>query len=224
MTEPENTNQDAIAFWENRYQERPQIWSGKANAALVAVASSLIPGRALDLGSGEGGDSIWLAEQGWTVTGIDISTTALARAAEHAASRSNQAHGAGRELVAAISWQQADLAEWQPTEEFDLVSACFLHSPVAFPREEVLRRAAQAVAPGGHLLVVGHASFPSAHQPHHDEPPLPTPDEVVESLQLAEGWTTVLSETRSREATGPDGQPMVLDDAIVLVRRAAGVA
>ncbi|MGD8166040.1 class I SAM-dependent methyltransferase [Herbiconiux sp. P16] len=257
---------DATTFWEGRYREREQIWSGRPNRALVDVVEALtvMPGRALDLGSGEGADSIWLAEQGWRVTGVDISATALSRAGEHASDR---------EVADRITWVQADLASWIPPTGFDLVSACFLHSPVAFPREEVLRRAAGAVAPGGHLLVVGHAGFPpwsrdahgandvrddrdgdpargehdadaahgehdadrahgarhahgndgthgQGHQHGHDDGELPTPEQVRESLALPEGaWDTVIAENRSREATGPDGQSAVLDDAILLLRR-----
>jgi SAM-dependent methyltransferase len=276
---------DATTFWEGRYREREQIWSGRPNRALVDVLDSIgvTPGTALDLGSGEGADSIWLAEQGWTVTGVDISTTALSRAEVHASDRG---------VAERIDWQQADLAEWIPSAEYDLVSACFLHSPVAFPREEVLRRAATAVAPGGYLLVVGHASFPSwsrdasgeaddgaadahghegdenrapdadqhehghgrgdaassapggsahthrhghdeaasaapagsarTHRHGHDDGELPTPEQVRTSLALpADAWDTVVAENRSREATGPDGQSAVLDDAILLLRRRA---
>ncbi|WP_382310148.1 class I SAM-dependent methyltransferase [Herbiconiux sp. UC225_62] len=286
----ENTETDATAFWEGRYRERDQIWSGRPNQALVDVVEPLAvtPGRALDLGSGEGADSIWLAEQGWQVTGVDISATALARAGVHASDRG---------VAERIDWVQADLATWIPSPGYDLVSACFLHSPVAFPREEVLRRAAAAVAPAGYLLVVGHASFPPwsrhadndeadeaapghahahardesrghehddageaapghadeydesrrrehddageaapghaherrghehddgeaapAHEHGHDD--LPTPEQVRESLALPEGaWETVIAESRSRAATGPDGQSAVLDDAILLLRR-----
>jgi SAM-dependent methyltransferase len=208
-------DQDAVDFWEDLYQQRDRIWSGRANHALVVVAETLAPGRALDLGSGEGGDSMWLAERGWQVTGIDISETALARAAAEARSRGLPE---GR-----ITWLQRDLSEWQPEGEFDLVSACFLHSPVEFPRERVLRRAAGAVAPGGALLVVGHAAFPSwSNTPHHEQPVLPTAQEVFESLELAAaGWRVEISEARSREATGPDGQHGHLDDAVLLVRRIA---
>jgi SAM-dependent methyltransferase len=242
--EPSET--EATAFWEGRYRERDQIWSGRPNRALVDVIGSadIAPGRALDLGSGEGADSIWLAEQGWQVTGVDISATALGRAAAHSSDR-----GIAGDT---ISWVHADLAEWSAEREsFDLVSACFLHSPVAFPREEVLRRAAGAVAPGGYLLVVGHAAFPPWSATHHgdadagadadrapaghgeghgteggghshDHDDLPTPAHVLESLSLPEGtWETVIAENRSREATGPDGQTAVLDDAILLIRRRA---
>ncbi|NQX34413.1 methyltransferase domain-containing protein [Herbiconiux sp. VKM Ac-2851] len=208
-------NTDPTAFWEELYQQRERVWSGKANAALVAVAGGLAPGRALDLGCGEGGDSIWLAEQGWTVTGVDISATALARAASHAASRGVDADR--------IEWVRADLSEWRPSGEYDLVSACFLHSPVAFPREQVLQRAALPVASGGHLLVVGHAEFPNwsgTREGGHEHPELPTAQEVFDSLELPEDeWEIVIAEPRSRDAVGPDGQEAVLVDSVLLVRR-----
>ena len=71
--------------WEERYRSKPNIWSGNPNAQLVAEAADLPPGRVLEVGSGEGADALWLAQRGWQVTGVDISTTALQRAAEHAA-------------------------------------------------------------------------------------------------------------------------------------------
>src|SRR5699024_221640 len=67
-------------YWDGRYGSQERMWSGRANDALVELAGGLTPGRALDLGSGEGADSIWLAQQGWSVTGIDISTVAVERA------------------------------------------------------------------------------------------------------------------------------------------------
>ena len=73
---------EAAQYWEERYSTATQVWSGRANASVVAVASELTPGTALDLGCGEGGDSLWLAEQGWRVTGVDISPTAVRRGAD----------------------------------------------------------------------------------------------------------------------------------------------
>lgn len=212
---------DATTFWEGRYQESTRIWSGNPNVALVDAVGSLIrdhgmtPGRALDLGSGEGADSLWLAENGWRVTGMDISRTALSRAAEHATER-----GIGDDRV---TWVHADLSTWQPgaSERYDLVSACFLHSPVEFPREEVLRRAASTVAPGGVLLVVGHATFPAGSRAQHEgHTHLPTLEEVEASLALpTEDWTTLVSELRTREGRGPDGTTITLDDAVLVLRR-----
>jgi thioredoxin reductase len=65
--------------WEHRYGGE-QIWSGNPNGTLVHEAAGLPPGRALDVGAGEGADAIWLAEHGWEVTANDIARPALDRA------------------------------------------------------------------------------------------------------------------------------------------------
>ena len=105
--------------------------------------------------------------------------------------------------------------------EFDLVSAQFLHSPGDMPRERILRTAAGAVAPGGVLLVVGHAEHPMGeHAPDHDVH-LPTAREVLDSLELPEDeWEVQVCEEYERPHTGPDGEPSVRRDTIVKVRRA----
>ena len=203
--EPASTQE----FWERLYSERDQVWSGRVNAVLEREAQHLAPGRALDLGCGEGGDALWLAERGWDVTAIDIAQTALDRGAAEAARRG---------LV--VDWRCADLAERLPRGPYDLVSAQFLQSPVALPRIEVLRRAADEVAQGGALLVVGHAAPPpwSDHQP--DPSLMPTAAEVVAQLGLPEAaWEVVRAEQVARPATGPDGQGAELVDSVVLLRR-----
>src|SRR5438067_5151555 len=69
------------ADWDMRYGEREgAMWSGRPNGRLVAEIADLTPGRALDVGCGEGADAIWLARRGWTVTAIDISDVAVRRA------------------------------------------------------------------------------------------------------------------------------------------------
>lgn len=207
---------DLEEHWNQRYAERERIWSGRPNAALVDAVGGLAPGRALDLGCGEGADSIWLAEQGWTVTGVDVSTTAIERARAEAAQRDLR-----------ITWVAADLAEWDPEEEFDLVSACFLHSRIEFPREEVLRRLAGRVPSGGHLLVVGHAEPPPwfrAHE-HEGEEAAPHdhgfrgPEQELEALALGEEWEPLTVALRERQATGPDGEDAVLRDSVLLLQR-----
>ncbi|MDN3495216.1 methyltransferase domain-containing protein [Planococcus sp. APC 4015] len=80
--DPDEHGGDPEQYWEHRYADR--MWSGKPNATMVDIVSRLTPGRALDLGCGEGADTIWLAEHGWDATGIDISPTAVARARQAA--------------------------------------------------------------------------------------------------------------------------------------------
>lgn len=203
----------AERFWDDRYRVSDRIWSGNPNAVLVREVGTMTPGGALDLGCGEGADAVWLARQGWRVTGVDISRVALDRAAEHA-------RDAG--VADRIDWQRHDLAVSFPAGAYDLVSAHFLHSEVEFPRERVLRAAAAAVAPGGVLLIVGHADFPSWHPHPHPEVHFPAPDEVLRSLELPDGeWTVLLSEEHEREMTGPDGQPALRRDNALKLRREA---
>jgi 2-polyprenyl-3-methyl-5-hydroxy-6-metoxy-1,4-benzoquinol methylase len=134
--------------WDERYSSQDKVWSGNPNPQLVAEASELTPGTALDVGCGEGGDVIWLARHGWTVTGADFSAAGLARAARHA----EQAGVADR-----TDWWQVDARTFSPGgRSFDLVSTHYLHPPDS-GMVEVTRRLAEAVAPGGHLLIVGHA-------------------------------------------------------------------
>lgn len=136
------------ASWEERYSGEEKIWSGNPNPQLVAEVTGLAAGTALDVGCGEGGDVIWLARQGWRVTGADFSANGLARAARHA----ERAGVADR-----TDWWQVDARTFAAGgRSYDLVTTHFLHPPDG-GMVEVTRRLAEAVAPGGHLLVVGHA-------------------------------------------------------------------
>ncbi|MGW5452173.1 class I SAM-dependent methyltransferase [Nocardia sp. NPDC003979] len=211
MTE---TTPTAEQFWEDFYRERDQIWTGNANATLVREATDLTPGTALDLGCGEGGDAIWLATRGWRVTAVDVSATAMQRGAQHAT-----------DAGVSIEWQRHDLMETFPEGTFDLVSAQFLHSPVERPdeRARILRRAAEAVAPGGSLIVGGHAGWPTwaADNPPHAVH-FPTIDEVIEQLDLAPGrWQVETADFVTTPSTSPDGVAGERSDSVVRVRRLA---
>src|SRR5699024_1784509 len=115
---------------------------------------------------------------------------------------------------------EADLATWEPTGQYELVAASFLHSRLEFPRTAVLRRAAAAVAPGGHLLVISHAAPPpwAEELDEHTHHFLDPPQEVAE-LDLPSHWPPGLAEDRGRPAPGPDGEETELTDAVVLLRR-----
>jgi SAM-dependent methyltransferase len=203
----------AEQYWEERYRDEGRIWSGRPNALLVREVGGLEPGTALDLGCGEGGDAIWLAAQGWRVTAVDVSATALRHGADHA-------REAG--VAARIRWERHDLSRSFPEGSFDLVSAQFLHSPVAADgeREEILRRAAGAVARGGTLLVVGHAGWPSWQETPSFEYHFPTTAEVLDALGLEPGqWVVELEEVVERDLPDPDGRPGRREDNVLRVRR-----
>src|SRR5215212_487186 len=105
--------------WNQRYAGSNQIWSGQPNQALVTEVSELPPGRALDVGCGEGADAVWLAQRGWDVTGLDVSGVALDRARLHA-----------RDAGVVARWVRAGLVEaGLPDRGFDLVSAQYSCTP-----------------------------------------------------------------------------------------------
>ena len=210
------------AFWEARYGERDKIWSGRVNAVLAEVAGSLRPGRALDLGCGEGGDVVWLAEQGWDAVGVDISPTAVRRGQAAAEDRGL----AGRARFVALDLGDPRSLSGTAAEgvgEFDLVSASFLQSPVELDRTRILRAGAGLVAPGGHILVTSHAAPPPWASPEHLAAFRPiTPESELAALDLeSASWEPAVAEIRTRAATSPDGEPAELLDCVVLIRRIA---
>ncbi len=209
------TATEAERFWEERYRSHERMWSGRANVRLVDVVAPLAPGRALDLGCGEGGDAVWLACRGWNVSAVDVSATALERTAAAAAA-------AGVEDR--VSVEQHDLGRSFPAGTFDLVSAQFLQSPVALPRTEVLRAAAGALAERGLLLIVEHASVPPWASERHRGRRFPTPEQALARLELdLRAWDTECLGSPERQMTGPLGEQATVRDNVIALRRRRGV-
>ncbi|RBY85759.1 bifunctional 2-polyprenyl-6-hydroxyphenol methylase/3-demethylubiquinol 3-O-methyltransferase UbiG [Blastococcus sp. TF02A-30] len=201
------TNRDS---YDELYRSAPAVWSGRPNGPLVAEAGGLPPGRALDAGSGEGGDALWLAERGWRVTAVDFSPVALERGAAAAAARG---------LADRIEWRHADLDGWTPPERaFDLVTAHYLHATWT-DRDRMFRGLAAAVAPGGTLLVVGHRHGEGWGHGHAHEPgALYTAEEVAAVLDPAE-WTDVVTETRDRDPDAAHRTGNPVPDTVLVARR-----
>lgn len=136
-------------FWDERYGGSKSVWSGQPNPQLVAESAGMKPGRALDVGCGEGADSLWLAQKGWQVLAVDFSRTALRKAREHASKQ---------DFPGSITWDHRDLMLWTPPiGSFDLVTAQFMHLPHE-DREPLFMRLAASVDVGGSLLIVGHSA------------------------------------------------------------------
>jgi 2-polyprenyl-3-methyl-5-hydroxy-6-metoxy-1,4-benzoquinol methylase len=194
--------------WEERYSGEDTIWSGDPNPQLVAEVSALTPGTALDVGCGEGGDVVWLARQGWRVTGADFSANGLARAARHAAA-------AG--VADRTDWWQVDARRFAAEgRSFDLVASHFLHPPDG-GMVQVTRRLADAVAPGGHLLVVGHApseAFARLTAAHRGA--MFVAEELLPGLP--DGFEPLVVEQRPRTAVR-DGVAHAVHDSTLLARR-----
>ena len=133
--------------WDRRYAASDHVWTSEPDALLVELAGSLTTGNALDLGSGEGRNACWLAAQGWQVVAVDASKVALERVAARA-----EKEGSAERVRCVL----ADLVDFVPDEgAFDLVVVSNLHLEPAL-HSTVFDRAKAALAPGGHVFVVGH--------------------------------------------------------------------
>ncbi len=140
------SSRDRQQRWNERHAARAPIESIEPDPTLVETCADLTPGRALDLGTGDGRNAIWLALHGWQVTAVDFSDVALERARV----------AAGISGATGIEWQQQDLLEWRPPEaSFELVVLVFIQLPLD-ERRAVYGAAAAAVARQGTLLVIGH--------------------------------------------------------------------
>ena len=181
--------------WDERYADAP-VWSGRPNGALVAEVEHLAPGRALDVGCGEGADAVWLAEGGWRVTAVDVSAVAVERGRAAASS-------AGLE----IDWRVAGLLDLDPGSTHDLVSAQY-PALRRTPDQAAERALLGAVAPGGTLLVVTHADVDRAAALEHGF----DPDEYVGHGQVraaldaaGQAWVVEVDERRQRHVEGGGG-------------------
>lgn len=202
------------ASWDARYAGSELVWSTEPNAWVVAELAGRVPaGDALDLATGEGRNAIWLARQGWRVTGVDFSQAGLDKAARLAAG----AAGAAAE----ITWLRADLLDYLPEPgRFDLVLVCYLQL-VAAQRSPIIRRAARALASGGELLVIGHdlANLTDGVGGPQDPSVLFTPADILadtDGIDGIDGLEVLRADTLARPVPGADRDAL---DAVVRLRR-----
>ncbi|MEU0411516.1 class I SAM-dependent methyltransferase [Streptomyces griseorubiginosus] len=201
-------NPEVRAEWDNRYADRPQLWSGRPNGALVAEVAGLTPGRVLDVGCGEGADAVWLARGGWDVTALEVSGVALERAAGHA-----------RDAGVTVRWIHAELTEAAlPPGSFDLVSAQYpalLRTPDAAAERALLA----AVAPGGVLLVVHHAGMDTQHAHDSEFDPADYVWPAMIAALFDDDWEVEVDEQRPRPAPEGGAGAHHTDDVVLRARR-----
>lgn len=204
---------DAQTFWDDVHRRRDRDRPGAPHVHLEDRLAAVPPGRALELGCGDGADAIWLAKRGWQVMAVDISPVILEFGAE-------QAKRAG--VAEQIDWQPADLAEWSPDGSYDLVCSFFLHTPEGLDRVDAFSRAAVRLRPGGTLLLVGHLTLaPWAWDPD-DTSGLQGAKALAGALSLDPAtWRTLLAEDRSRTVHHSDGRRAEVVDAVLHVERLA---
>jgi SAM-dependent methyltransferase len=216
-------------YWEQHWRQGDggAMSASPPNPYLATELAGLTPGTALDAGCGAGAEAVWLAAQGWRVTAVDISATALAQAAARAADS-----GTSDRVV----WVEADLSVWHPAERFDLLTTHYAHP--AMPQLDFYARVADWVAPGGTLLIVGHLASDAGDAPGHGhghaqhsghgaghagvEPPAEASVRAsdVAALLGDRGWQVVTADERRRTVAGDREEAASLHDVVVrAVRR-----
>lgn len=194
--------------WDERYRGATLLWTERPNQLLVEQVSGLQPGRALDLGTGEGRNAVWLAEQGWRVTAVDFSQVALERGAKIA-----QRNGVD------IEWVKADLTQYRPpAATFDLIVILYLHlAPDA--RRSVLEQAVRGLRPGGRLLVIGHdvENLAAGHGGPQEPSILYTPDRIMAELP---GLTVARAQTVKRQVEAHGGVTAAVDTLVLAIKPA----
>ena len=134
------------SLYEGGLKSVPTI-TREPNALLAKTVAGRRPGRALDLGVGDGRNAIMLAERGWSVTGVDLTAAAVAHAKSNAAARNVSID------VVASDLEVYDFGK----DRWDLIASLYLHGWHDRSRTDVAARLFNALAPGGLLIIEGLA-------------------------------------------------------------------
>ncbi|MBF4514094.1 class I SAM-dependent methyltransferase [Plantibacter sp. VKM Ac-2885] len=193
-------------YWEAHWAAGQGTSGLPVHPALDSELADLVPGTAIDAGSGEGAEAAWLAANGWTTTAVDISAHAITRA------NTRPTPSIGRGTVA---WVEADLTVWEPDQQVELVTTFYAHPSMS--QHAFYERISQWVAPGGTLLIVGHHHDGGHGQPHPEN--AVTGPEQIRALFDHSAWIVHTAETRERTVTVPGGSSITLRDVIARVER-----
>ncbi len=181
-------------LWSKTLSERPdKVAQRPPNGHLTAEIDGFEPGLALDAGCGHGAEAVWLAAHGWQVTAVDFSAAALAQGRA-------TAEAAGSDIAGRIEWVEADLGAWIPEAgRYDLVASLFVH--IAGPVAAMVGRLADAVAPGGTLLLAGHQPIdPATGEPTPAAGQVQISAESVTAVLDSDRWELIVAEERPRAA------------------------
>ena len=196
--------------WETRAQEAPHEGS---DDLLKMTLEDVEPGRALDMGCGDGSDAVWLARRGWRVTGVDFSGKAVESARQRAS-----------EAAVDVEFIVADAATHQPRVRYDLITSFYIHLPPD-NRAAMLSNMRATLKPGGKLLFVSHdRSTPPPGWSNADLETLTSVEEVVSELRGLEIERAEVVEHGEQFAHDPQGhgEHGQVSNSTVVVARTKG--
>lgn len=197
--------------WDARYEGSELVWSAGPNTFVVERVAPFPSGRALDVACGEGRNALWLAEQGWDVVGIDFSEVGIAKARRIADHRGVD-----------VDWRVGDVTDPSAvTGAFDLVLVAYLQLPRP-TLDAVLGHLTDRVAPGGHLLVIGHHAdnLERGCGGPPDQGLLHDPDHIA--ALLAGAGLVIVEASEVHRTVGTEEGERTAIDSLVLGRRPDG--
>lgn len=195
--------------WNTRYATKDLIWTAGPSPRFAEEVSSLAPGKALDLAAGEGRNALWLAEQGWHVTAVDLSDVAIdkARGLAHA-----------RKLADQLDLHVCDLRHYAfASGSYDLVAIIYLHMPWS-DLSKILEKAAASVADGGTFLLLGHdlANISQGFGGPRDPDFLYTSDQIIATI--GNNFRIEKAQRVERSVETTDGPKVAVDCLVKGVR------
>jgi methyl halide transferase len=161
--------------WNDSYRDGNLPWdTGRPSSELQCLFSRnmIQPCRALELGCGTGTNSVWLAQQGFDVTGIDLAPLAVERAKE-------RAHAAGIKVQFVVA-DVLHLPNLDGPFAFFFDRGCY-HAVRRNAPEQYAPAVARQLASGGRGLILAG----NAREPHDPGPPVVTDEQIRDELGLA---------------------------------------
>src|SRR5262245_44484608 len=186
--------------WDERYAASDLVWSAEPNRFVAELVGPLTPGSAVDIAAGEGRNAIWMATRGWTVVATDFSEVAVERTRARAAELLGPGSGTLTAVVA-----DATLPAPGGPAAYDLALFSYLQLERA-RLKAALRAGVEAVRPGGHVIVIGHAgrNLTEGYGGPSERSVLYDPDEVVDAVDGLP-VTVQHAEIRVREVATEEG-------------------
>jgi methyl halide transferase len=161
--------------WNDRYRDGQVPWdTGRPSSELQRVLSqhAIGPCRALELGCGTGTNCVWLAQQGFEVTGVDVAPLAVERAQARARAAGVKAQFAVADLL--------QMPELHGPFAFFFDRGCYHAVRRSAPQQYAPAVARQLAAGARGLILAGNA-----REPHDPGPPVVTEQQLREELGLA---------------------------------------
>jgi SAM-dependent methyltransferase len=131
----------AATFWDDMYREKEFRYGKNPNLFFKSQIDKLQPANMLLPAEGEGRNAVYAASQGWKVTAFDISEQGQIKA-----------QGLAKENCVKITYNVANVLEFQSSEKFDVIGLSYAHFPADI-RQEAHQYLLTFLKPNGYVIL-----------------------------------------------------------------------